>query len=368
MRKIFNILILLLLSTAFAQNNGQIALNWSLNAKIAYQTFEETVPKFQDEFFYYDSSKKEIFARIKINQTGFVNENSLKISNLVFENIATTDLGELNIVNIPETINASLSNNQDRENVSALINLSPIIKEGNSFKKLLSFSYSFEAGNLNRNANNVSTITNSVLATGNWYRFYVQNSGAFIIDKNFLKKLGINTNDFDPRNFKIYGSGGKMAPLLNSEFYPNDLTENAIFVSGEDDGVFNDNDFAVFYGEGMDNWSEDNKTFGNLYSDKAYYYINIDGNAGKRIQEINQPSASPTTTFTTFDFETFHEVDLINIGKLGRRWYGENFTTNNEQVFDFNIPNATAGSSIKIDVQGASRAFNGTNFKIFAMC
>jgi hypothetical protein len=39
-----------------------------------------------------------------------------------------------------------------------------------------------------------------------------------------------------------------MLPLSNSNYYPNDLTENAISVIGEEDGKFNAEDYILFYG------------------------------------------------------------------------------------------------------------------------
>ena len=51
-----------------------------------------------------------------------------------------------------------------------------------------------------------------------------------------------------------------MLPLLNSTIYPYDLTENAIQFIGENDGVFNDDDYILFYAEGVDNWNEESQT------------------------------------------------------------------------------------------------------------
>ena len=75
----------------------------------------------------------------------------------------------------------------------------------------------------------------------------------------------------DPRNIKIYGHGGRMAPLLNSTPYEFDLTENAIQIIGEQDGVFDATDYILFYAEGVDNCNEESKTHLNLYEDLAYY-------------------------------------------------------------------------------------------------
>ena len=74
----------------------------------------------------------------------------------------------------------------------------------------------------NNTSNNVNAIQNSLLSSGNWYRFYVEKSGVYRISKTFLQSLGMNVN-VDPRNIKIYGNGGRMLPLNNTLPYPEDL-------------------------------------------------------------------------------------------------------------------------------------------------
>ena len=132
------------------------------------------------------------------------------------------------------------------ENKGVLV-LNPIIKEGSVYKKVISFTYSFQEGQANRinNQNVIQSTSNSVLATGNWHRFYVEKSGVYKVSKSFLQSIGFNVN-VDPRNIKIYGNGGRMLPLENTLPYPNDLEENAIQFVGEDDGVFDNSDYILF--------------------------------------------------------------------------------------------------------------------------
>ena len=91
----------------------------------------------------------------------------------------------------------------------------------------------------------------------------------------------------DPRNIRIYGNGGAMLPQLNGSFRHENLQENSVYVSGEQDGVFNSNDFVLFYAVGPDDWetsSESNITHRkNRYSDQAFYFISVDNGIGKRI-------------------------------------------------------------------------------------
>ena len=75
-----------------------------------------------------------------------------------------------------------------------------------------------------------SQVNNSVLAVGDWYKFSVDTTGVFKIDKNLLQKIGINTNGLNPKNIQIFGNGGHLLPVLNSDFRNQDLKENAIFI------------------------------------------------------------------------------------------------------------------------------------------
>jgi hypothetical protein len=74
--------------------------------------------------------------------------------------------------------------------------------------------------------------------------------------------------------------------LSNSINYPNDLIENAIKVVGEEDGIFNNDDYILFYGEGIENWNTESRTNLNLYDSKSYYYtITTNG----KVQNNAQP-------------------------------------------------------------------------------
>ena len=61
-------------------------------------------------------------------------------------------------------------------------------------------------------------VTNSVLADGNWYKFAVDTTGVFKIDRAFLQQLGISTNNLNPKKIQIYGNGGQLLPELNADF------------------------------------------------------------------------------------------------------------------------------------------------------
>ncbi|RTY86597.1 type IX secretion system sortase PorU [Flavobacterium sp. GT3R68] len=366
MKKILLTLLTLLSFVGFAQQKGEVVLEWTEKSPISFGTYSKTVPQFQSGNFLFDSSKKELFFVSNLRQTSTVDENSLQISNIVYESITAAQLGDLDVRLLPATIRATLKNVIARDQKFAFLSLSPIIKEANGFKKIKSFSYSFNNGTSRIAAfpNNIATISSSVLASGDWYRFYVEKSGVYKISKGFLRQLGLKT-DGDPRKIKIFGNGGRMLPLLNNTFYPFDLAENAIQFIGENDGVFNDEDYILFYAEGVENWNDDSKTHNNLYASKSYYYVTTQANDGKRIQELQQP-AGTGTVITTFDDYQFHEVDLVNFVRTGRTWLGEQFNIDDEQEFKFDFPNIVPSSAMTLIINTAAAAFTGTSFTIEA--
>ena len=93
----------------------------------------------------------------------------------------------------------------------------------------------------------ISQVTNSVLNSGLWYKIGVLEKGIYKIDKPFLEKLGINSDDIDPRNLALYGNGGNgMLPQSNSAFRYADLIENSVYFEGENDGSFDATDYLLF--------------------------------------------------------------------------------------------------------------------------
>lgn len=204
-----------------------------------------------------------------------------------------------------------------------------------------------------------SQVTNSVLANGNWFKFSVDTTGVFRIDRNLLQQIGISTGSIDPRKIHIYGNGGNLLPERNGDFRYDDLQENAIYIEGESDGSFDANDFILFYAKGPHDWIVDtnNGTANhrqNIYSDKAYYFITVDDTNGKRIQSHTPVTGTAVSQITTFDDYIFYEKETTSLFAAGRKWLGEEFSVENEQTFLIPFPNAVPNENINVTVQAAA--------------
>lgn len=341
----------------------QFTISWEGTIVLATETSSIEVPNFEKKYFNFSREKGIIFSD-QWEESSYINENSATISQVTYESISASELKGIPLSTIPLSLEFKLKNAIDRGEISAYFEISPIIKDRGVYKKITGFTLNYQYGGiLNRSTQNTQEVTSSVLRSGTWHKFFVDRSGVFILTKGFLNSIGVNTN-VDPRSIKIYGNGGAMLPLANSDPYPFDLAENAVRFVGEQDGVFNDNDYILFYAEGPREYNENSNTNINLFTDRSYYFVTSGGNTGKRIQDLNQPNENASIQVNTFQDYQFHEVDEINLAKIGRRWFGESFDVENERSFSFNFPNLVSSepADVKILVAGVSET-PGTNIK-----
>ncbi|WP_395059414.1 type IX secretion system sortase PorU [Flavobacterium sp.] len=366
MKKIVSLIVIFVFQTVVAQNNNNINISWVDGNYSVTENYKVSIPNFKSDFFIYDAVKKSILFSKKLEVPFAINEESLKLSNIIYETIAEEKLGDLDKSQIPEALNATILNAKARVVNYGLLTFSPIIKEGNYYKRVKSLNFDYVTVVENEVfQKNIATLSNSVLKTGVWRKFYVQKSGIYRISKAFLSSLGFDVN-VDPRTIKIYGNGGRMIPLTNSVPYPTDLAENAIQFDGESDGVFNDGDSILFYAEGVDNYNTDSDTHINLYAEKSYYYVTSSASNGKRISSILESTQSPDVIFTTYDEYQYHEIDMTNLARLGRKWYGEQFKVTNDQNFQFSFPNIVTTSPILLKVQTAAVSVGNSTFSVRA--
>ena len=362
MKKIF-FLLLFVSIFANAQVNGAFVIDWKESSTYAVGEFKYVLPQFNPGNYFFNEVNRTLEFRLNIPTSGPINESSLRIFNVVYENI--NSLGDVDPAKMQSSLVPKATNVNARYDSFAQISFAPILKTASGYQRVKSFEYNLEGGNAVNLAGRggFSGISNSVLSNGDWYRFYVEKSGAYKISKSFLQQIGFNVNSVNPRSIKIYGNGGRMIPLSNAVDYPADLEENAIQIIGEQDGSFDDADYILFYAEGMDNWSEENFTHLNLYDTKSYYYITAQGGLGKRM-EVMPDIISSSTTITTYDSFDFYERDLTNIVRLGRRWFGDAFNFNNEQTFDFSMPNFSTTAPLEIQVIAAAASLSNSSMSV----
>jgi len=121
-----------------------------------------------------------------------------------------------------------------------------------------------------------------------YIKLYITEDGMYRIDRNDFLNSGINPSTIDPRTVKLIFKGNQVP----------------VYFQGEDDGVFNENDFFDFYGvrnaggltpyrNGFTNtiaYTVDE--YYNLYSDTSSYFIDWGGSPGIRYTIFTGSSSS----------------------------------------------------------------------------
>lgn len=305
----------------------------------------------------------KISFRSQWEDTGFANENSLEVTNVKYASLTSEELKKINKSVVPTKLTYSIGSSKARDIIYTLVTITPIVKSNGQYKKVLSFSVAYTFKNGNSSAGSMP-ITNSVLATGNWYKFKVEKTGVHRIDRSFLQDLGMNVDGINARNIKIYGHGGKSLPLLNRETTFLDLPENAIQVIGEEDGSLDTGDYILFYGISTLGYDFQNDTHENPYADEAFYYVTVGDSPGLRVQTMNEPSQAPDHVIDRFHDYKYHEQNEDSPGKVGRRWYGNRFDIENEQSFEFGFPNIISGEPLNIAIKVAAASETNTSMAI----
>jgi len=208
----------------------------------------------------------------------------------------------------------------------------------------------------------------SVLATGDWYKISLKDAGVYKVDVPFLVKLGVNTSNLPSAAIRLFGNGGAMLPEACNGFKNDDLVENAIQVVDGGDGIFNGDDYFLFFATGPDIWLKDsaNHRFRhqkNLYNNQSYFYINI-GGTGKRIQ-LQNTQPVPNTTVTSFSERYFHELDSVNLLNGSKDWYGEELSAlpgrSTTQLFTVPLSNVNTSQPATMVSACIARSVSGTS-------
>ena len=368
--------------------------NYSQKFTLAWDGYKEV--DYGSESFVYPSFSNHSI-RLEANAI-FVNlslktASQLKLDNLVWEVMPAKDIKDLKINSVTSNPKSSIDYYFSTEDNAQKANISvqAIKAENNKIYRLVSFDISesnLKASNFSQNGNKAGT-TENPLKAGNFYKIKVDKSGIFKITKQFLQQNGINPSNVNPKNFRIYGNGGLMLPEFNQQIYSSfdvgntvnlkydALQEDAIQVIGEEDGVWNDNDYAIFYAQGPNGYNlfknstnvngnrrkesrdDESGNVVNIYEDFSYYFINFDIGEGKRVQIIN--NELPSQLITRYDEYQFINEEKFNLLKLGRIWTGDIISGTKDIVFNTKSP-LQSNDIVKIRTQVIG--FNAQSSKI----
>lgn len=358
------------ISESIAQKIVQRSLRWE-QAEVA-NTDEKTfriVESFQGAIF--DFRLKDMPIYTEKFDGSFSN---VKIIKPVYQTVTTESIKKL-ANTLSEKPEITMQNVLERKKEQTIVSIVPYRINNGNIEKLLSFSLEFTPGNAQRINSNRTYANASVLKDGQWFKMGISTSGVHKLTYDDLAKMGIAVDQINPKNIRIYGNGGGILPESSTISRYDDLQENAIIVVGESDGVFNREDYILFYGFGPNNISYDgvNKVLLNTtnpYSTESFYFLNFDIGLGKRMQTQSSSTLSPTDVVNDYNYFEVYEKNFstgVNTTiKSGRERYGEEFNNVTSYDFNFTIPNIVTSKPLRVraDLLGRVQSPRSSYFDI----
>ncbi len=178
-------------------------------------------------------------------------------------------------------------------------------------------------------------LRNSVLVTGTWFQFAINEDGMYKLSGQALLDAGISSST-DPRTIKIFSNGGFETPMDVDAPYIDDLLQNAIYVvDGGTQGSLDAADYILFYGKGTRGWNYNPSTksfwhYINHFSETNIYWLTYGGETAKTMSETPSLSVpSPYVPQTVLE-KVFREDEKINLLSSGLEWLGQSFAVGDQ--------------------------------------
>lgn len=178
---------------------------------------------------------------------------------------------------------------------------------------IINFEYAKEFRSINPSLINQDTTGQWIDYTKEYLKLAIPSDNIYRITYNDLVSYGVNPDQINPKTFKLFFKG----------------KEQPIFVSGEDDNIFDSEDFIEFYAEKNYTYQdyrrivqmrEDYIQFMNRYSDTSIVWLTWNGNYGSRVSLVNQHSIPAVDTIDSHLVKFHLEQDV-------RLWYYDPVST-----------------------------------------
>ena len=190
----------------------------------------------------------------------------------------------------------------------------------------------------------------SALSSGKWVKIQVEDRGIYKLTYADLRGMGFS----DPAKVSVHGYGGCMLDENFSNPYIDDVPAVP---------VWRGDDYLLFYGCGVINWTYDqeSKSFvhtNNPYSDYGYYFL-TDATAPKEMESVAS-AAGASLKVTTFDDYLLHEKDLVSVNNSGRELFGEAMDMTLSRDFSFTGITGITNDDGKVTLRFIAKPITGT--------
>lgn len=355
--KKLNLLLILFFVFSYSLSYGQsksISVNITWEDVKVYSNQNKKTTYFQPQQGYWDIEQSIPISQNKFNSSSPKTKFSLSGVNTI--EVTQDELLCLNNSILPSEFTFKAINVSSKKKNSVLVKVNGIRKNQQTgrIEKLIGYEGSLIIESVsNYQTKNYATTSVLKSGSGDWYKIGLTTDGVYKLDYQFLKSIGIDIDNISPNSINLYGNSAGMLPESNADFRYDDLVKNSIYIKGDDNGVFDVNDYVLFYAKGPNTWQQNGSYFTHnvhQYCDTSYYYINIDASSSspKRIEDLLLSNQTATNTITEFNDYGYVEDENYNLGKSGREWFGDIFDVQTSYNYAFNFPNINTQDSVQV--------------------
>ena len=213
-----------------------------------------------------------------------------------------------------------------------------------------------------------SFASQSLLASGQWYKIPVSTTGVYKITTQLVPALA----NVPCNHICLYGTPGDMLSTSNTAPHPDDLTPAAIqIIDHNNNGLFDNDDYLLFYGEAPDTWryvASDQRFeyIVHAYANYNYYFLTPDGlsDTALRLQSSNPATDNPVSLTTHTGVALFHE-NRINTHGGGQIWVADKYTPSlTSHSYTLSLPSAPADGTVQARYAFANISTNNATFQL----
>lgn len=353
-----------------AQKTFSYVLEWeNMQHRNEEGLLEGSLLGFQSAGYQSDRGLLPVFVESLPLINGFLPEIILK--NIKTRKVNNIEGAESYLPYVSDQFEINVGPVRHRSNCEAGVQIIPLRMQNGQLEMLVSFELEIKKGDTYidqmESRGKRSGHFNSKLREGKWYSMGITKTGVYAITYSFLEGNGIKPDNLNPDQLTVFGYGGAELPMLNSADRPEDMNEIPAKGVGLDDGSFDRGDALIFYVEGPYVWRRNNlgmiRHDKHLYDDEINYFLRIGGQRSNPASLPNLENADLTTN--QYDLLIVHHNDLLTeintTIKSGRNWFGEDFSFNTRQSFDFGtFPNLIENEGLIIRSSVAARDFSGS--------
>ena len=294
----------------------------------------------------------------------------VKLTNMKTAQLSTEELQVANTSSYSNDFEVNALPLRSRDESLLSVRIVPFRQVGETMEKLLSATlFMTLTPDFSIQKSDPTYVDCSAMATGDWYKVGLSETGIYKLTYSDLTDLGINVSSVDPRQIRVYHNGGGVLPEMNAVPRPDDLVEVPIYVSGEADGKFDNGDYILFYGRGPVCWARDSEKLAyvheqNPYDDYSYAFVVTGLGVGKRISEAETPSGTAEVIINQFLDYQVYENDDYNLNGTGRTYFGDRMDLTSTKNIDFNFPNVITTKDCWVKTALAGRNFKPANFEV----